>query len=132
TVSAAPGATRTLTHALFAYSRTTTSANDGTYTIAGLPEGSYRVSIGLNGRTMSAATLTITQTDATQGIAVPYTAVRGFTVSSLGGVAPSAQMEFLDETNSTTIPVTSAADGSFLMRPLLAGNYALTATDAAL
>src|SRR2546427_74858 len=124
----APGAIVTLTHALFAYGRTVTSANDGTYTIEGLPEGSYRVSIGLNGRTMSAATLTITQTDATQGIAVPYTAVRGFTVSSLGGVAPSAQMEFLDETNSTAIPVTSAADGSFLVRPLLAGNYTLTAT----
>src|SRR5256886_8019845 len=37
-------------------------------------------------------------------------------------------MEFLDETNSTAIPVTSAADGSFLVRPLLAGNYTLTAT----
>ena len=125
----APGATITLTHALFAYSRTATSANDGTYTVAGLPEGSYRVSIGLNGRTLTAATLTITQTDATQGIAVPYAAVRGFTVSSLGGVEPSAQMEFLDETNSTIIPVTSAADGSFLVRPLLVGNYTLTATD---
>src|SRR2546422_327945 len=124
----APGASVTLTHALFAYGRTVTSANDGTYTVAGLPEGSYRVSIGLNGRTMSAATLTITQTDATQGIAVPYAAVRGFTVSSLGGVEPSAQMEFLDETNSTIISVTSAADGSFLVRPLLAGNYTLTAT----
>src|SRR3989449_471391 len=125
----APGASVTLTHALFAYGRTVTSANDGTYTVAGLPEGSYRVSIGLNGRTMSAATLTITQTDATQGIAVPYTTVRGFTVSSLGGATPSAQMEFLDETNSTIIPVTSAADGSFLVRPLLVGNYTLTATD---
>src|SRR5213594_153747 len=88
----APGATVTLRHALFAYSRTVTAASDGTYTIEGLPEGSYRVSIGLNGRTMSAATLTITQTDATQGIAVPYTAVRGFTVSSVGGATPSAQM----------------------------------------
>jgi len=125
----ATGATVTLTHALFAYSRTTTSATDGTYTIPGLPEGSYRVSIGLNGRTMSAATLTITQTEATQGIAVPFAAVRGFTVSSLGGAAPAAQMEFLDETNSAIIPVTSAADGSFLVRPLLAGNYTLTATD---
>src|SRR3989449_708899 len=38
-------------------------------------------------------------------------------------------MEFHDETNSTTIPFTSAADGSFLVRPLLAGNYTLTATD---
>src|SRR2546426_1181371 len=129
TDTSAPGATITLTHVLFAYSRTATSATDGTYTVAGLPEGSYRVSIGLNGRTLTAATLTITQTDATQGIAVPYTAVRGFTVSSLGGVELSAQMEFLDETNSTIIPVTSAADGSFLVRPLLAGNYTLTATD---
>ncbi len=128
----APGATVTLTHALFAYSRTATSANDGTYTVTGLPEGSYRVSIRLNGRTMSAATMTITQTDATQGIAVPYAAVRGFTVSSLDGAAPSAQIEFLDETNSTTIPVTSAADGSFLVSPLLAGNYTLTATDGQL
>src|SRR2546427_12914981 len=38
-------------------------------------------------------------------------------------------MEFLDETNSTIIPVTSVADGSFLVHPLLAGNYTLTATD---
>jgi len=129
TDTSAPGATITLTHVLFGYSRTATSATDGTYTVAGLPEGSYRVSIGLNGRTLTAATLTITQTDATQGIAVPYTAVRGFTVSSLGGVEPSAQMEFLDETNSTIIPVTSVADGSFLVHPLLAGNYTLTATD---
>src|SRR2546426_9082652 len=78
---------------------------------------------------MSAATLTIIQTDATQGIAVPYTAVRGFTVSSLGGGEPAAQMEFLDETHSTIIPVTSAADGSFLLRPLLAGDYTPTAPD---
>src|SRR5437867_69208 len=125
----APGATITLTHALFGYSRTSTSANDGTYTIAGLPEGSYSVSIGLNGRTLTAATLTITPTDATQGIAVPYTAVRGFTVSSLGGVEPSAPMEFLVATNSTSLPITSAADGSFLVHPLLAGNYTLMATD---
>src|SRR5207245_155694 len=41
----------------------------------------------------------------------------------------SAQMQFLDQTNSTTISVTSAADGSFQVRPLLAGNYTLTATD---
>src|SRR2546426_533989 len=129
TDTSAPGATITLTHVLFAYSRTATSATDGTYTVAGLPEGSYRVSIGLNGRTLTAATLTITQTDATQGIAVPYTAVRGFTVSSLGGVELSAQMEFLDETNSTIIPVTSVADGSVLLHPLLAGNYTLTVTD---
>src|SRR3989442_5319143 len=40
----APGATITLTHALFGYSRSATSATDGTYTVAGLPEGSYRVS----------------------------------------------------------------------------------------
>src|SRR2546425_12601089 len=98
------------------------SANDGHYTIAGLPEGSCSASMGLNGGPLTAATLTITPTDATQGIAVPYTAVRGFTVSSLGGVEPSAQMEFLDETNSTIIPVTSAADGAFLVHPLLAGN----------
>src|SRR5437867_2352838 len=125
----APGATITLTHALFGYSRTSMSANDGTYTIAGLPEGSYSASIGLNGRTLTAATLTITPTDPTQGIAVPYTAVRGFTLSSLGGVEPSAPMEFLVATNSTSLPITSAADRSFLVHPLLAGNYTLTATD---
>ncbi len=125
----APGATVTLRHALFAYSRTVTSASDGTYTISGLPEGSYRVSIGLSGRTTSTSTLTIAQTDATGGIAVPYAGVRGFTVSSDGRPASSAQIDFLDETNSTIIPVTSAADGSFLLRPLLAGNYTLTATD---
>lgn len=124
----APGATVTVRHALFAYSRTVTSASDGTYTISGLPEGSYRVSIGLNGRALTASTLTIAQTDATGGIAVPFAAVRGFTVSGTGP-APSAQIDFLDETNATIIPVTSAADGSFLLSPLLAGNYTLTATD---
>src|SRR3989442_8426120 len=64
----APRATVTLTHALFAYSRTTTSATDGTYTVAGLPEGSYPVSIGLQRRTLSASTVTVAQADLTQGI----------------------------------------------------------------
>src|SRR2546427_12684930 len=41
-------------------------------------------------------------------------------------------MEFLDETTSPILPVPSAADGSFLVRPLLAGNYTITATDGAL
>ena len=125
----APGATVTLTHALFAFTRTVTSASDGTYSVSDLPAGSYRVSIGLDGRTIPASPLTIAQTDLTQGIAVPYAAVRGFTVSSDGGAVSSAQMQFLDQTNSTTISVTSASDGSFQVRPLLAGNYTLTATD---
>src|SRR2546426_23534 len=125
----APGATVTLRHALFAYSRTVTAASDGTYTISGLPDGSYRVSIGLNGRTLSASTMTVAQADLTQGIAVPYAAVSGFTVSGAGVAVPSAQIQFVDETNSTIIPVTSAQDGSFVLRPLVAGNFTLTATD---
>ncbi len=125
----APGATVTLRHALFAYSRTATAASDGTYTISGLPDGPYRVTIGLNGRTLSASTLTVAQTDLTQGIAVPYAKASGFTVSDSGAAVPSAQIQFVDETNSTIIPVTSAADGSFVLRPLLLGNYTLTATD---
>ncbi len=125
----APGATVTLRHALFAYTRTTTSASDGTYSISSLPAGPYRVSIALNGRTLTASTLTVAQADVTQGIAVPYAKASGFTVSAGGGRVPSAQIQFVDETNSTTISVTSAADGSFVLRPLLAGNYTLTATD---
>src|SRR2546425_1302939 len=125
----APGATITLTHALFGYSGTATAASDGTYTISGLPDGSYRTTIGLNGRTLSASTVTVAQADATQGIAVPYAGVSGFTVSDSGAAVPSAQIQFVDETNSTTIPVRSGADGSFVVRPLLAGNYTLTATD---
>src|SRR5439155_629969 len=115
----APGATVTLTHALFAFTRTVTSASDGTYSVSDLPEGSYRVSIGLDGRTIPASPLTIAQTDLTQGIAVPYAAVRGFTVSSDGGAVSSAQMQFLDQTNSTTISVTPTSDGSFQVRQLL-------------
>src|SRR3989442_801622 len=125
----APGATVTLRHTLFAYSGTATAASDGTYTISGLPDGSYRTTIGLNGRTLSASTVTVAQADATQGIAVPYAGVSGFTVSDSGAAVPSAQIQFVDETNSTTIPVRSGADGSFVVRPLLAGNYTLTATD---
>src|SRR3989449_3937456 len=37
-------------------------------------------------------------------------------------------MEFHDETNSTTIPFTSAAGGSCRVRSVVAGNYTLTAT----
>src|SRR3989454_410446 len=128
----APGATVTLRHTLFAYSGTATAASDGTYTISGLPDGSYRTTIGLNGRTLSASTVTVAQADATQGIAVPYAGVSGFTVSDSGAAVPSAQIQFVDETNSTTIPVRSGADGSFVVRPLLAGNYTLTATDGGL
>jgi len=125
----APGATVTLRHTLFAYSRAATAASDGTYTISGLPDGSYRTTIGLNGRTLSASTVTVAQADATQGIAVPHAGVSGFTVSDSGAAVPSAQLQFVDETNSTTIPVMSGVDGSFVLRPLLAGNYTLTATD---
>ncbi len=123
----APGAAVTLTDPEFAYRRAATSASDGTYSIADLPEGVYRVTVASGGRTMSVASLSITATDATHDISVPFAEVHGFTTSAAGAPVPSADIEFRDETTSTVTPLTSAADGAYVVRPLLSGNYTVTA-----
>src|SRR5207245_11354679 len=86
----APGATVTLRHALFAYTRTATAASDGTYSISSLPAGPYRVSIGLNGRTLTASTLTVALADLPHGLADPYAKASGFTVAGGCGRGASA------------------------------------------
>src|SRR5207244_2334021 len=88
----APGATVTLRHTLFAYSRAATAASDGTYTISGLPDGSYRTTSGLNGRTLSASTETVAQADATQVIAVPHAAASGCSASDSGAAVRDREL----------------------------------------
>ena len=123
----APGAAVTLTDADFAYNRRTTSANDGTYAIADLPVGVYIATVATAGRTTSVATVSIATTDATHDISVPFVEVHGFTQSDAGGSVPSADITFRDETNSTVIPLISGANGAYAVRPLLPGNYTVTA-----
>ena len=123
----APGAVLTLTDADFAYTRRTTSANDGTYAIADLPVGVYTATVATAGRTTSVAIVSIATTDATHDISVPFVEVHGFTQSGAGGSVPSADITFRDETNSTIIPLISGANGAYAVRPLLAGNFTVTA-----
>src|SRR2546428_11831928 len=73
--------------------------------------------------------LTFSHDVLTLSTAVPYAADTRLSCTGAGMSLPSAQIQFVDETNSTIIPVTSAQDGSFVLRPLVAGNFTLTATD---
>ncbi len=122
-----PGATLTFTNKQFPYSRTVTSQPDGSFTVSSLPPGTYALTVQANGRTVRAADGTIGTADVTANVAVPYAGVRGIATSSLGGPVAGATIDAVDETNGTTLHVTAGSDGSYTLRPLMAGNYTLTA-----
>src|SRR2546422_597915 len=126
----ASGAMISVTNKEFPFHRTATAALDGTYTLGDAPEGSYSVTIALQGRTLTAPGITLTGADSARDVSVPFSIVHGTTVSSLGGSIPAANVEFRDETNSTLIATTTLSDGSYRVGPLLAGNYTVTAASA--
>lgn len=122
-----PGATVTFTDAEFHYNRTGTSAADGSVAIDSLIEGSYGVAVRANGRTLQAASVNIAVTDAIHDISIPFVRLRGYATSS-GAAVGGAAVEILDETNGTTILLTTQSDGSYSVQPLMAGNYTITAS----
>ncbi|MCI4371339.1 MAG: hypothetical protein L3J78_01675, partial [Thermoplasmata archaeon] len=126
--AAAPGVTVTFASREFTYNRSATSAVDGRYSIDGLPEGSYAVTLSVSGRALFGADATITTTDATRDLAVPFALVRGFTSGSSGSRIASAAVSFRDETNRTVLTTVSQANGSYRVGPLLAGNFTVTAS----
>ena len=126
----ASGAMISVTNKEFPFHRTATAALDGTYTLGDAPEGSYSVTIALQGRTLTAPGITLTGADSARDVSVPFSIVHGTTVSSLGGSIPAANVEFRDEANSTLIATTTLSDGSYRVGPLLAGNYTVTASSA--
>ncbi|HYS71963.1 MAG TPA: carboxypeptidase-like regulatory domain-containing protein, partial [Thermoplasmata archaeon] len=123
-----PGAVLTFTDKEFPYQRTVTSRPDGSFTVASLPPGTYTLKVQANGRTVRVADGTIGTADVTGNVAVPYAGVNGIATSSLGGPVAGATIEAVDETNGTTLRFTAGSDGSYALRPLMAGNYTLTAT----
>ncbi|HYS99216.1 MAG TPA: SdrD B-like domain-containing protein [Thermoplasmata archaeon] len=123
-----PGAPITLTNKNFPFARTTTTAQDGGFSIDSLPQGSYGVTTQLGGRTIHAADTGVGTADATRNQAVPYATVHGVATASGGGPVGGAVVETVDATNGTTFQFTAADDGSYALRPLLAGNYTITAT----
>jgi hypothetical protein len=124
----ASGATITVSNRELPFTRTATAALDGTYALGDAPEGPYSVTIGLQGRTLSAPGVSLAGADNARDLSVPFSIVHGTTQSSPGGAVPSADVEFRDETNSTTISTMSQADGSYRVGPLLVGNYTVTAS----
>src|SRR5256712_7668773 len=76
--------------------------------------------------------LTFSHDVLTLSTAVPYAADTRLSCTGAGMSLPSAQIQFVDETNSTISPGPSAQAASFVLRPLVAGNSTLTATDGAL
>src|SRR5207247_1861366 len=122
-----PGAVLTFTDKEFPYHRTVTSRPDGSFTVSNLPPGTYALPVQANGRTVRAADGTIGTADVTANVAVPYAGIRGIATSSLGGSVAGATIDGVDETNGTTLHFTAGSDGSYALRPLMAGNYTLTA-----
>ncbi|TLZ73996.1 MAG: hypothetical protein E6K14_04090 [Methanobacteriota archaeon] len=122
-----PGAVLTFTDKEFPYQRTVTSRPDGSFTVSNLPPGTYALTVQANGRTVRAADGTIGTADVTANVAVPYAGIRGIATSSLGGSVAGATIDGVDETNGTTLHFTAGSDGSYALRPLMAGNYTLTA-----
>jgi len=122
-----PGATLTFTDKEFPYARTATSRPDGSFTVSPMPAGTYAVTVQANRHTVRAADGTIGTSDVTANVAVPYANVRGTASSSLGGPVAGASLEAVDATNGTTLRFTADREGSYLIRPLMAGNYTVTA-----
>ncbi|HPS77444.1 MAG TPA: hypothetical protein PLS53_04750 [Thermoanaerobaculaceae bacterium] len=120
----AAGVTISLTGAATA---TTTTATGGTYTFAGLANGSYTVTPSLSGYTFSPTSTAVTISSANQtgkdfvATAVPVTYSISGTVS--GAIAAGVTMSL---TGAATATTTTATGGTYTFAGLANGSYTVT------
>lgn len=129
-------------HAYGSGSGTTTTDASGTWTLPGLPAGSYRVEFRPTGSTLvgefwddAASYLTATSLRVADGEVVTgldarlaeAAVVRGQVTDAAGAPVPDAtvSLERVDVSGATDTGTWTAADGTYEIRPLSAGTYRL-------
>ncbi len=119
----ASGVTMSLTGAATA---STTTATDGTYTFAGLVDGSYTVTPSKTGYTFSPASTSVTISGANQtGKNFTATAAATYSISGTvsGAVTSGVTMSL---TGASTATTTTATDGTYTFSGLVNGTYTVT------
>ncbi|MGD1061179.1 MAG: carboxypeptidase regulatory-like domain-containing protein [Methanomassiliicoccales archaeon] len=120
------GATVYLQNTTTGYSISTTTAADGTYSLAGVPPMNANVFAKIDGHATNATSVTIQPLlDQTVDISVSPGAISGKLVSPDGTVVPSFTLDLVDVVNGTTIVQKTASDGSFDFGMLLPGRFQL-------
>ncbi|MGQ0797223.1 MAG: carboxypeptidase regulatory-like domain-containing protein [Methanobacteriota archaeon] len=124
----APGASITLTHQDLDFVHTATAGADGTFALPPVPTGGYAVLVTAAGHTVSAADLDLGTSEGRQDIAVPFATLEGFATDDDGQFLAGARIEVLDEATGDATRLTTSDAGFYEARPLLEGNYTITAT----
>ena len=123
-----PGATVKLTHADLGFERTFLTDADGEYALSPVPAGTYRMTVESNGHTVGGGDVSLASGLATrQDLSMPFATLSGFATDSDGRFLASAAVDILDETAGAATRVITAETGFYRARPLLAGNYTVTA-----
>jgi hypothetical protein len=109
------------------------TGSDGSYTLAGLPPGSYQVSVSAYGYQNATATVTVTAGQAaTQNFALtgtPHETVSGTVTAGSGTAWPLyAQVSWSDGNGHSGSAYTTPATGQYSLSLLANGSYTLTVT----
>lgn len=123
-----PDASITLTHKDLDFVHTTTAGADGAFALPAVPTGGYTVLVTAAGHTLAATDVGLEESEARQDISVPFATLEGFATDSAGQFLAGAQIDVLDEATAEVTPVTASDGGFYEARPLLEGNYTVTAT----
>jgi len=122
-----PGATLSFEHTEIDFARTVRTDSEGAYVLDAVPTGTYRIDATASGRTVAVPNLDLaTGSLARRDVPVPFGELNGFTLDAAGQFLP-ATVEVLDEATDTTTTVPSSAGGGWSLRPLLEGDYTISA-----
>jgi len=126
---AVPGATISVrSAALPGYTATFTTDSRGAYTSGPLFQGLYKANVTVDGRTVALPDLFVSPgADPRRDLAVPFIQIRGRALRSDGTPVVGAIVELTDAETGRTMTATSAAQGDYVIRPVLTGNYLLDA-----
>ena len=122
-----PGATARLSRTDMPFERTFATSADGTFSVGPLPDGTYRLEVTAQGRTITAANVTVSSaSEPRQDLPVPFTHLFGFAATRDLADVTDATIRIRDETNGAVFETTTSETGLYELQPLLAGNYTIT------
>ena len=123
---AVPGAALTFTHQDLSFTHTATADSEGSFGLPTIPTGAYLVEVRADGHSVPAQDIDLASSDTRKDVAIPFASLDGIASGAAGGVP--ADIEVVDETTGIVVRAAAADDGAFEIRPLLAGNYTITAS----
>jgi len=107
---------------------TTVTDPAGRYVIPNVPEGTARVNVTAEGRTIALGDQEVPPQDAERDLVVPALRVSGRAEDANGNGVPGATILVRDETNGTTMRFAADPSGEYIARGLIRGPYEVHAT----